>query len=67
MTLVKIKEEYHKRRMKETGDEFMAKKLGEAWYLIKESNGNTYRHLAVVVEKLSELVVEGEKNGNCAG
>lgn len=56
MSLIQIKQGWHRRRMKETGDEFEAKKLGEAFYLIRLLNGLEQRHLAKVVEELSEEV-----------
>ena len=47
---------WHRRKMKETGDEFEAKKLGTAFYLIRTKDGNTFRHLVAVVEQTSEEI-----------
>lgn len=55
--LIQIKPEYRKRKMKESGDVFEAKKISSAFYVIKDSiTGLEYRHLATVVEELSEEV-----------
>ena len=55
--LVQIEKGWQKRRMKDGTGEFVAKKSeGGGWYQIKEPNGKTYRHLAKVVEELSEEV-----------
>lgn len=57
MALVEIKNAWHLRRMKETGEIFRAKKLGFAFYLIESARGEPMgRHLAKVVEELSEAV-----------
>lgn len=54
---VQIEKGYHTRRMKDTGDLFEAKKTdGGGWYYIKFRNGQTCRHLAEIVEYLSEEV-----------
>ena len=59
MALVEIKNAWHFRRMKKTGELFQAKKLGFSFYLLKSSKGEPMgRHLAKVVEELSEAVNE---------
>lgn len=57
MALVQIENEWHLRRMKNTGEIFKAKKLGFAFYLIESPLGVPMgRHLAKTVEELSEAV-----------
>lgn len=57
MALLEIKNAWHFRRMKFTGEMFQAKKLGFAFYLLKSAKGEPLgRHLAKVVEELSEAV-----------
>lgn len=55
--LVKLDEGFHVRRMKESGGLFKAKKLGSAFYIMRDMKDEFIgRHLAVVVEDLSERV-----------
>lgn len=57
MALAHIEHPWHLRRMKKTGEVFEAKKLGFAFYLIRGRHGEPLgRHLAKVVEELSEAV-----------
>jgi len=57
MVLIKIEEGFHTRRMKKDGTLFQAKRLGFAFYIMKSMNGQFIgRHLAKVVEELSETV-----------
>lgn len=52
-----VENAWHQRRMKKTGEIFQAKKLGFAFYLIQSAKGEPMgRHLAKVVEELSEAV-----------
>lgn len=60
MALVEIKEGFHLRRMKTSGELFEAKKLSFAFYLLRSTKGEFLgRHLAKVVDELSEVVSEG--------
>lgn len=57
MALVQIEEGFHTRKMKKDGSLFLAKKLGFAFYIMKSLDGKLIgRHLAKVVEELSEAV-----------
>lgn len=57
MALSQIDEGFHTRRMKDDGTIFQAKKLGTAFYILRSSKKEYLgRHLAVVVEDLSERV-----------
>lgn len=59
MALVQIEDGFHTRKMKNDGTLFQAKKLGFAFYIIKSLGGEFLgRHLAKVVEDLSEAVDE---------
>jgi hypothetical protein len=57
MVLVQIDEGFHTRKMKSDGTLFQAKKLGFAFYILKSTSGEFLgRHLAKIVEELSEAV-----------
>lgn len=56
MASVRINE-WHLRRLKKTGDMFRAKKLSFSFYLLESTKGELMgRHLAKIVEELSEAV-----------
>jgi hypothetical protein len=51
--------EFHKRKMKDGEGTFLAKKTdGGGWYELKFADGETMRHLASVIEELSEEIVD---------
>ena len=57
MALVQIDEGFNLRKMRKTGETFLAKKLGSSFYLLYSTKGEPLgRHLAIVVEELSEAV-----------
>jgi hypothetical protein len=55
--LVQIEKGWHKRKMKESDDWFLAKKTeGGGWYYLKMPNGTRLRHTANVIEQVSDEV-----------